>query len=151
MRWFLWWFLWWFMLCDGSQDGALVIQLEWEPPADCGGAPVASYEATTSWTLQGDQFLSTVLSMLIMSVQWLSLSDCLVFSDLVVLLISLPLLWFLRRSSATALSSTSLTQWPQFSHCNSMLLLYTSSDEFKQGPVNRVSSWKHVMLQKQMQ
>ena len=27
------------------QEGKLVVQLEWEPPADCGGAPVASYEA----------------------------------------------------------------------------------------------------------
>jgi len=27
------------------EDGKLVVQLEWEPPADCGGAPVASYEA----------------------------------------------------------------------------------------------------------
>lgn len=26
------------------QDGKLIVQLEWEPPADCGGAPVASYE-----------------------------------------------------------------------------------------------------------
>lgn len=31
------------------QEGKLVVQLEWEPPADCGGAPVASYEAYWAW------------------------------------------------------------------------------------------------------
>ncbi|CAJ1372865.1 unnamed protein product [Effrenium voratum] len=33
------------------QDGKLIVQLEWEPPADCGGAPVASYEIIRDGTV----------------------------------------------------------------------------------------------------
>lgn len=34
-----------------KEDGKLVVQLEWEPPADCGGAPVASYEIIRDGTV----------------------------------------------------------------------------------------------------
>lgn len=34
-----------------KEDGRLVVQLEWEPPADCGGAPVASYEIIRDGTV----------------------------------------------------------------------------------------------------
>lgn len=34
-----------------KEDGKLVVQLVWEPPADCGGAPVASYEIIRDGTV----------------------------------------------------------------------------------------------------
>ncbi|CAE8624869.1 unnamed protein product [Polarella glacialis] len=41
---------------EASQGGELAVRLEWEPPADCGGAPVAAYEilrnGTVVWSYQ---------------------------------------------------------------------------------------------------
>lgn len=48
------------------KDGRLVVQLEWEPPADCGGAPVASYEVRKC-SLRKGQAVSVAICLLFLT------------------------------------------------------------------------------------